>query len=125
MTLSSLKPIAEAACDATQRLAFIGSGPASSRTTLNAKSELAVCASLRELIQAFYTRFPGIRACVRKRLAKAVAAAVSKCMHVPRAQLGVRLHALDGGARASTITLTGAAAGLEVGVSSVFVCVCA
>jgi hypothetical protein len=125
--LQLVKSIAETACDAAQRLAFIGSGPASTRTHLNAKSEASVSASLRDVIQSLYTRFPNIRACVRRRLAKSVASAVSRCMHVPRAQLGVRLHALDGGIRASSITLTGAAASLEVGIvlyAHVYMCAC-
>lgn len=110
----SLRIVAEAACHLIERLCVIGSRGATGVTSLGEKWDADVASALKGLAQALYTRFQPIRAAMRRRLAMSLSDAVSMCMHVPRAQLGVRLHALDGGARPSSITLVGASQGLEV-----------
>ena len=111
---AQLRSVAEMACTAVDQLCSIGAGVMGAGRLLSDEACVSVAASLKALVASVYLRFASLRACLRRRLALSLSSWVSKCAHVSRQQLGVRLHALDGGPKASPITLVGISASLEL-----------
>lgn len=109
-----LKQTALTACTMMDQLCSIGAGPSGAGRALGDDNCKGLVAALKQLLSAVYSRFPPLRACLRRRLSLSLSSWISRCSHVPRAQLGIKLHPLDGGPRASAITLVGASAGLEL-----------
>ena len=78
------------------------------------EERLKICKSFKSFIISMYLRFPRLRFEMRRKLASSVLLNVQQSSQVPRNQMGVRLHLLDGGSRDSSITLTGVTCALEI-----------
>lgn len=70
--------------------------------------------ALRGLIVALYTQFVPVRHGIRQAIKGATLEAVQQCRRVNPRVMGVRLHALDGGAKSAELSLEGAVALLEI-----------
>ena len=124
---SSMHTLATAAHDIVERLCGIGGNPiahapppevgaASTRDVpnLNEEEQEVLAKSFKSSLIAFYSRFPALRAGLRLKVASCLVSEILNCQHIPSSHRGLRLHALDGGAKESTITLVGVVAALEI-----------
>eukprot|EP00802_Teleaulax_amphioxeia_P015309 Tamp_15396.p1 GENE.Tamp_15396~~Tamp_15396.p1 ORF type:complete len:480 (+),score=95.13 Tamp_15396:119-1441(+) len=85
-----------------------------SAPALNDTEQEVLAKCFKGALVSFYTRFPSLRAGLRHKVGTCLVAEVYQCQQISASSMGVRLHALDGGARNSSISLVGAVAALEV-----------
>ena len=88
--------------------------PPPSAPALNEEEQELLAKTLKGTLVAFYARFPALRAALRLKVASSLVSEVLRCQQIKASHMGLRLHALDGGARKAEITMLGAATALEV-----------